>query len=191
MPHFDVFSNVDYLITNNILKYAAERDGIKSKYAIKRAYVCAKLYKTEFIKKILFPKNIKICEDFYWLSECYAKSPRTLILNVPLYYYFQNESSAVNSIKKIEFIKSVCFGIKHGIKVYKNNKYFNSYKNNFIWPFVYSVIRTFKSIDNIKDKKIAMKYIKDIYESGACSRPYDLQSLKYYFRVKKLLKLYS
>ena len=187
---FKTFSKIDYIITNNVLKYAAERDGIKSKYAIKRSYVWLKLYKTDLIKNIPSPVSLRLCEDFYWTSEVYSKLPKTLIANVPLYYYFQNGTSLLHSTKKIDFVKNICTGLKHGFNIYKsmNKKYFNLYKNNFIWPFLYSIVRTIKSMDNEQDKKIAVQYLKEVYDMGICSRPYDLQSLKYYFRIKKLLK---
>ena len=188
---FDVFTNIDYIVTDNILKYAAERDGIKSKFAVKRMYLPGKLYKTDLIKDIVSPTDVRICEDFYWLSDCYAKLPKTLIMNIPLYYYVQNATGNVNSAKKIKFIQSVCGGIKYGVSVFKNNKRKSLYMKNIIWPFVYSVVRTIKNMDNEQDKKMAVQYLKEVYDMGVCSRPYDLQSLKYYFRIKKLLKLYS
>ena len=183
----------DFIVTDNVLKYAAERDGIRSKYAIKRAYVWQKLYKTDLIKNIKFPVDIKLCEDFYWLSEVYSKLPKTLIANVGLYYYVQNESSLLHTSKKMDFIKYVWLGLKHNFDIYKkmDKKYFKLYSENFIWPFIYSMVRTIKSLDDENDKKTAVGYIKDIYEKGMCSKPYDLQSLKYYFRIKKLLKSYS
>ena len=186
--NFECFYKYDYLITRNVLKHASEADGLRSKYAIKRTYVAAKLYKTNFIKNIIFPERIKICEDFYWLSSCYAKLPKTLILNLPLYYYVQNENSAVNSTKKLEFVKSVCFGIKHGVSIFKHNKRKTLYMKNIIWPFIYSIVRTIKLMDNNVEKLKAIKCLKEIYDAGICSRPFDFQSLKYYFRIKKLLK---
>jgi len=187
---FDKIKKFDFIVTDNILKYAAERDGIKSKYAIKRAYVVQKLYKTNLIKNIKFPVDVKLCEDFYWTSEVYSKLPKTLIANIGLYYYVQNNASLLHASKKIDFIKYICVGLKHGFDIYKKmkSKYFHLYNKNFIWPFIYSITRTIKSIDDVDDKKRAIAYIRDIYNNGICSKPIDLQSLKYYLKIKRLLK---
>ena len=186
---FDNITDVDFIVTDNVLKYAAERDGIKSKFAIKRSYVVSKLYKTELIRNIKFPQHVKLCEDFYWISLVYSKLPRTLIARVPVYYYVQNDGSLLHSINKPLFVQSMCIGLKHGFDVCKNikKKYFMLYNKNFIWPFVYSVVRTIKSIDNIDDRKQAIECLKDIYDYGVCSKPIDLQSLKYYIKIRRLI----
>jgi glycosyltransferase involved in cell wall biosynthesis len=59
-------------------------------------FAWGKLYKTELIRNLPFKKGV-LFEDVFWAHQVMHHVQRYVILNEPMYYYFQREGSIVSS----------------------------------------------------------------------------------------------
>ncbi|SHJ33490.1 glycosyltransferase family 2 protein [Pseudobutyrivibrio xylanivorans] len=65
-----------------------------------RGFLVTRLFKTELLKNISFNENISICEDLLFQSTFLSKYPdlKFGFVNLPLYHYVQNSTSATTSL---------------------------------------------------------------------------------------------
>lgn len=128
--------------TDDVFELATERTHNKAnpnrKWLIKHCQVWKNLYKKSLIKDISFIKGI-LFEDFPWWSEVMLKRPRVTVVPLPLYYYIPNFGGIVLSAKQLKIMKSLCAGIKHAYKIYKekaDNEQMEKWQSQFMWYFV-------------------------------------------------------
>ena len=91
--------------------------GIMSHGYLKRV-IWGKIYKKTYISELRFPNDIKWGEDtiFNVSALCNASTAQVIIVDVPLYFYFQRENSAVNTTKTIDKIPVCQFYLKQGVR---------------------------------------------------------------------------
>ena len=85
-----------------------------------RKYVCGRIYRRNIIKNLYFPDNIKLGEDTIYNVVLMSNSLdlKVLLINFPLYYYFDRNNSAVHVLpasvylEKAEWYIQNCEGIK-------------------------------------------------------------------------------
>lgn len=75
---------------------------LEKKYLIIGYSVCGKLFKSPLVKKFRFDTGYKIGEDTIFMSRVLREMPEMSFVDVPLYYYYQRQDSAMHS----EFDKS-------------------------------------------------------------------------------------
>lgn len=126
-----------------------------------------KLYKTEIVKKILFPVGYSIGEDMYFVFE-YLNYCNKIVLDTTfsLYRYQINESSAMKSE----------FGRKYFDPIFLSEKIINSL-NNDIELYPYAEANLIHEV---------CKMLNLLYMNGVEKKFFD--ELEYY---KKILKKYS
>ncbi len=80
-----------------------------------RVNVWRTLYKSDIVKPFRFQKNMKLCEDVLFNVEVIFKSEISaiVIVNEPLYFYFQRENSAIHSISYIDKLDSIKWYLAH------------------------------------------------------------------------------
>lgn len=57
---------------------------------------CGKLFRTDIVKRVLFPVDMPLAEDQVFNHELLRKSRRVAITNIPAYYYIVNPGSATH-----------------------------------------------------------------------------------------------
>lgn len=138
-PHYRLYDNPPYLITDNIFDYATEWShpkDIDKRWAIKHCQVWRCMYKTDIIRNISFIRGINY-EDFPWWSEVLLHTNRCTILNLPLYFYYPNPNSYILSADQTHKIESLKKGIEAGKLIYSNaseNKR-QAWEQHFLAPF--------------------------------------------------------
>lgn len=98
-----------------LLKEMTKRGGIQG-------FVWNRLYKKSIIdeNKILFSRNIFVCEDFLFNSEYIDKINKGIYTQEKLYYYYQRKDSAYNGKFNIRWL-SVIEAYEEIVKIYKKN----------------------------------------------------------------------
>lgn len=113
-------SAIEYFITDDILSCSTENDkpdGIDDRWVVKHCQPWRCMYRSSKIRDISFVKGI-IYEDFPWWSEVMLRTEKAVIINLPLYFYYPNMSSYVNSAKQQYRIDSLRLAIAEAEKVY-------------------------------------------------------------------------
>lgn len=59
-----------------------------------------KIFRRKIIENILFPKNVRYCEDTYFVCEAVGRNAKIYYDSTPLYYYVQHGNSVTSSICK-------------------------------------------------------------------------------------------
>ena len=140
-PHYNI-SNLSYIVTDDIYKYATEYSKPKMpkedlKWAVKPCQPWRCLYRMNIVKSLLFIPGI-VYEDLPWWGEVLLKVKKTAILNLPLYYYYPNKWSYLISSKQQFKIKSLEIAIDAAVDLYSsraNDYQKEMWENNFIAPF--------------------------------------------------------
>lgn len=91
----------------NIVKNTMKCDNEKYSLEVIKAngidgFVCNKIYKKSIICDIRFNLKVSMCEDLLFNLELSKKNIDYGFLNIPLYYYFDNNSSATNKKYKTD-----------------------------------------------------------------------------------------
>lgn len=138
-PSPKTITNPPYLFTKNIFKYATEYSSssdIPKKWAVKHCQPWRCLYRHNCIKNIRFIRGI-IYEDFPWWSEVLLHIKRTVILNLPLYYYYPNSQSYLFSSNREYKKQSLETAIEAAEKLYENisPEIKTMWTKNFLIPF--------------------------------------------------------
>lgn len=62
------------------------------------ASACARLFKKDVVKNIVFDENLRIAEDKCYMFEAILNSNKIVFQDQPIYYYYKREDSAMNSV---------------------------------------------------------------------------------------------
>lgn len=137
-----ILQDLEYKITDNIYKYATEYshtkiDANERKWIVKHCQPWRCLYKKDIVKNIMFPTGI-IYEDFPWWGDVLLNVKKTVILNLPLYFYYPNRLSYIFNANRQFKITSLEKAIEISESIY-NDKALPYQKEmwykNFIVPF--------------------------------------------------------
>ena len=177
-------------ITDDLLKFATERSHGGSKWKIRHGYICSHLFRHDFIKDFTFPTHIKIYEDFVWWSKVLRAKPHSVITRVPLYFYIPNVLSASGNLNPFVYILNISDALDVGINTFQDAEYKDKkiYANEFVFPFVISMVRNIKRLRDESEMQSAKQKIFDIYSLGVLNNPKTWNDIKYYFKIKKLLR---
>ena len=121
MPNYEI-ENIRHIVTHTPLYYQTKRH--KHKISMN---AWSKLYKKDLIKDLLFIPGITM-EDYPYTYAVLAKKPKTVILDIPLYYYILNPESISATDLTVKKIKDYQIGLNFIINLYekasKKEKYF-------------------------------------------------------------------
>jgi glycosyltransferase involved in cell wall biosynthesis len=165
-------SKIKTLTTDNVFEYATESThnafNKNRRWLIKHCQVWKNLYRRDLIKDIKFIDGI-LFEDFPWWSEVLLKNPRTVIANLPLYFYRPNFKGIVLSAKQIQIMQSLFIGLGDIYEKYKKNA--NDYQmkmwtENFLWFFIARAFDKTKYLKTDKEFKLARDGFKELNETG-------------------------
>lgn len=113
--------------------------------------VCGKLYKRQLFDKIRFKRNIWY-EDVELLTRLYLMINKLSIIEQPLYYYIQRESSITYTYS--DKLRDLINNWQDIINYYKGNNAYQKYKSSLEFSFVRYAYATFiKRLSKSNDKK--------------------------------------
>lgn len=121
--------------------------------------ICLKLYKHNLFEDVRFPKG-KLYEDIAVSLPLFEKSKRCVLSNAELYYYFQRESSIVNSqfskrkLDMLEFIKNM-IDYSHN----NEHKYDQEVEAFYLKAVLMNILQAYKDSKSKEAKKSA-KFLK-------------------------------
>ena len=177
-------------VTDDILHHCTERNHtLRVRHPVRRhCFPVLCLYRRELISDTPFIRGI-IMEDFPWWSTIMSKNPRTVMLNVPLYFYMPNPTSILNSSKSLRMIESLCVGIAHVYKIYSGassdvQRYF---MREFMWPFIIIAMRQRAGLNTKSDIALARAAFKKLVDMGACDTPPNRRARKYQKRIYEFI----
>ena len=186
------YNKVRVKTLKNVIFHATEKN--RSMY-VKRptrrhCYVVLALYRAELVKKIPFINGI-IIEDFPWWVSVLLARPRTVIMDVPLYFYMPNGASILNSAKNLRMVRSLAHGLKYSYDLYKENASaaeFKHFNREFLWPFIIIMMRKVRDLSDKNDIDVAKDVVADVYYHGVCDMPCNGRAKKYKCRIEEFLK---
>lgn len=146
-----------------------------------------KLYKTELLKDIRFPKD-KYIDDEYWTYKLFANAKRITWINEVLYYYRQHEESTMGrmySIKRLDAIDALYDRYKFMKKNFPNLSTLSCkvFLNNCIYNF--QKLCMFNELDNNqKFREDLLKKIRQTIKREKINNLNFKEKLLFYFFCK-------
>ncbi|BDE81575.1 glycosyltransferase family 2 protein [Porphyromonas somerae] len=161
--------------TDNVFEHITEKSHTNIENPIKHFYVWRHLIKKELIEDIPFLKGV-IFEDFPWWSEVVLKEPRTVITNLPFYYYFPNIGSIDRSSTHCKKVRNWIIGLEHTDDLYKSKA--SSYQQSkwsaeCKWPVIKGqILSKLKGKKmNLEDRKALAIELLRLKEKGVFDNP--------------------
>lgn len=159
IPHYGT-NKMRFIEGDNVLKVFLEESVIHSA-------VWAKIYKTELVKKAMFPINISIAEDMYYVYLILKMSSKILLHDVCIYKYKITENSAMSSSisdKNFDAFKIYKMIYEDIVDIYPNleNKADKFFLKNYLWQlrYIYSINLKSESMLKMKAYKDKLKKIR-------------------------------
>lgn len=136
--------------------------------------IWAKLYHRELLEGLQFMEGI-IHDDLPFCYEVFARRPKTVFIDCPLYLYLDNPSAITASSKNLRSLKCLAIGLKriHDVYSYENlNREFDAVKQQLV-PRILNTQR--KRCNRIKDADA-----RKVMQRGFASLIHELKELKMY-----------
>jgi glycosyltransferase involved in cell wall biosynthesis len=111
---------------------------------------CAKLYKSELIKKIRFEEGRKVNEDSFFTFLCFAKAKKVVYSTAVIYKYYQNNGSASRSDFSDKFLDILYFAKKKAEILKKEYPSLEKYSDSIL---VHASLSLLFNLCKTKDKK--------------------------------------
>lgn len=132
----------EYAVTEDIFDYVTEYSkpklpGTDPRWVVKHCQPWRCVYRKKIIEDLRFIPGI-IYEDFPWWGEVLLKTKKTVILNLPLYFYYPNKFSYIMSADRSYRIESLKKAIEVSEAHYETNadeKQRKKWHEQFLTPF--------------------------------------------------------
>ncbi len=179
---------IRYKQTDSLIKFATERNHSFGRYKIRHCYPVVHLYKLDLIKGIKFNTKIKVTEDFPFWTSVLLRNPKSIILNIPLYFYIPNKTSALGATNIEKFFDNVSLSIIESFKTVLKNEpqsmWVKIWKREFLWPFIITCVR---SVRAIQDKQRVIERLIKMKEMNIFDNPPTFRARKYKHRIEKII----
>ena len=186
---FDI-KKIPHVVTDNILKYATERNHAFGRFRVKKCYPVLKFLRRDIAQNHKFITGIVI-EDFPWWSDIIFARPRTVILDAPLYFYVPNVGSLLHTTKIMFVIECICVGLKHaysvcsGVAIQKKER--RRFYTEFLWPFIITMKRLSTVITDAKDIARIKAMFSELWNMHMFENPLTMRARKYKRRIEKVI----
>ncbi|MCM1503036.1 MAG: glycosyltransferase [Bacteroidales bacterium] len=183
---------IKYTYTENILKYVTEDLGSHESPRIKGAYVWRHCFKKELIDGIKFIKGIKY-EDFPWWNEVLLKNPNATITTLPLYFYYPNRQSIVNTTNKTEWFKHWSYGLEVSYLQFKEQatqQQMFLWSKNIKWNAIIGIVHNLKILKN-ENSRLTAEILGRMDKTGIFNDAKEHRHEKYAAHIRKFIKLYA
>lgn len=148
--------------------------------------LCMKLYKRELFTNLRFEVG-RLHEDLYITHKLLNLSHCFVFIDLPYYYYFQNNSNSICKNYKPKNFIDECDAITLMLVTYKDNPKIQPYLNRFVSDHcLYLIDRYYADIKNkneLKDKKNQLvKWVKKYLFSN--------KNISTEYKIKKIIRLH-
>lgn len=181
------FDKITYKQTNQLINFATERNHKWGRFIIHHCYLGVHLYKRKLLDGIKFNRNIKAYEDFPFFMAILARNPRTVILNLPLYFYIPNTKSTLKTINTRKIFDNVSLAIMDAFDIVERSgqtkKWINVWRKEFLWPFIITCVRAARDLPVAYVKKQLVK----MQDKGIFDNPPTMRARKYKRRIENII----
>ena len=150
--------------------------------ALKYASACAKLYKRELFDGVEYPEG-KLFEDMYTTHKILFKCNKIAVVNLDLVYYYQRQSSIMNTsynIKKLDYLQALqercIFFEANNLKELAKIAY-EELMHALIWEYS----RTRDILHNKKATQQIVKQYRNYYKLGYSSKRFPHENSTFLF----------
>lgn len=183
----EIFEGSDKTVKS---KYSFENEFLNHKEALSKFLldkispaIWDKMYKTEFLKNIMFDRTLAVGEDILFCLNVFLKTNKVCFIDENLYHYFQQKSSVMHTISpKLLQFKKVIENISDDDKNYLE-KNFSSEYNFFKLEMITRGIHSISSLANKKNKNQAIEFLKEYYVENDLSK---ILKCEYFSKMIKL-----
>ena len=170
-----------------MINYATERNHKFGRFIVHHCYPVPHLYKRELIKNIKFNQNIKICEDFPFWTSVLLNNPKSIISDLPLYFYIPNNASALQSVDSRKLFDNIEMAITDAFVsvsgANQNKEWVSVWNREFLWPFIITYMRAARNLPDVYVKRHLVKMQK----TGVFDNPPTMRARKYKHRIEKII----
>ena len=184
-----------YQTTDDIFAHVTEYSHTAIEYPIKHFYVWRHLLRRSLVQDVLFLKGV-IFEDFPWWSEVILKNPRTVITDLPFYYYFPNIGSIDRSSSRAKKIKNWIQGLEHIYQIYeeratpRQKKY---WQRECMWAMIANRIayKLEQRVTDPEDRQELAQDLNRLNELGTFENPFTIEGVKARQRILRFISKYQ
>ncbi len=186
------YKNIKYKTTDKLINYATERNHSFGRFKIRHCYPVVHLYKYDLVKNIKFNRDIKISEDFPFWTSVLLCNPKAVVLDLPLYFYIPNNTSALKSAdsKKVfdNVAKAIMTAYKDVVAGNQNTNWIKVWQKEFLWPFIIICMR---AASGVADTGYVKKTLIKMEKLGVFESPQTMRARKYKRRIEKIISQIS
>lgn len=179
---------IQYKRTDNLIKFATERNHSFGKYKIRHCYPVLHLFRYNLVKDIQFDTGIKLSEDFPFWTSVLLRNPKSIILTMPLYFYIPNKFSTLKSASSEKVFDNISLAIIESFKTVMKSKpeykWIKIWRREFLWPFIITCIR---SAFCIQDKQRVIDRLIKMQSLGVFDNSPTIRARKYKRRIEKII----
>ncbi len=188
-------SRIKFCVTDNILFHSTEHNrSLRVRRPVRRhCFPTLCLYRRSLIADVPFIRGI-IMEDFPWWCAIMLRRPRTVMVNLPLYFYMPNAGSILRSSKPLRMIESLAVGLEYTHTMYdalatpRELRHFN---REFLWPFIIITMRKVRELDTDEDRRAVVGALRALRDSGVFDNPPNGRARKYSRRIDEFINRYN
>ncbi len=182
-------------VTDAVLYHSTERNHTwRVRRPVRRhCFPVLGLYRRELVADVPFIRGI-IMEDFPWWSAVMFRRPKTVVINLPLYFYIPNAGSILHSSPAKRMAMSLAVGVEFGWRLCRDcatPAEAVHYNREFLWPFIIIMMRKVRELSDDNDvRDVVMDLIK-LRDAGVFDNPPNRRSRKYRRRIDGLINRYN
>ncbi len=178
---------IKYKVTSNLINYVTEKNHSFGFWRVRHCYPVVHLYRRELLNGVTFNPDIKISEDFPFITSVLLRCPRSVILTLPLYFYVPNATSALNTAdntKVFDNISRAIISAFNNVATYKvQDDWYNVWSRELLWPFIINCMRSMPSTNH---KKIKQRLV-EMQNMGVFNNPPNMRARKYKRRIESFI----
>lgn len=183
-------SRVKFKITDNLIKFATERNHSMGRWRIRHCYPVMHLYRRAMIAGIKFDTDIRITEDFPFWTRVLFMHPRAAITRLPLYYYVPHWTSALNSAHAQRLYENVGMAIMRSYGVASrvaSPREMRRWQREFLWPFIFTCARAVRRAGDAVDRNKAVQSLREMDGMGCFDNPSGMRARKYRRWIRRFI----
>ncbi len=184
-------SRIKYKVTDNLIKYATERNHSMGRWRVRHCYPVMHLYRRNLISNIAFDTDIRITEDFPWWTRVIFSHPRAAITRLPLYYYVPHWSSALNNAHAQRLYENVGMSIARSYEAaaaVARPGEMRRWQREFLWPFIITCVRAVRRAGDEINRQSAVDRLQHMEKMGCFDNPSGYRARKYRRWIRGFIK---
>lgn len=174
--HIYDLSKVETVRTDDILTHCSCGDRHPMPWPVKHSYTMLQVYRREVVQDVKLLEHIFI-EDLPWWSEVILTPHSATISKLPLYYYYPNRLSIINTVKRVRKSAFVLEGLSYAWKLYSEKatpERFAIWRRQIMWPMLEHLSKRLGRLRTEEDRKNVRERIREVADLGVldvCDNP--------------------